>query len=58
MGQSASGKDRTCGHPLRRRMLYPLSYGGMREAGDENRTRVTCLEGRSFTIKLLPHKPV
>ena len=24
------------------------------EAGDENRTRVICLEGRSFTIKLLP----
>lgn len=25
------------------------------EAGDGNRTRVACLEGRSFTIKLLPH---
>ena len=24
-------------------------------AGDENRTRVTCLEGKGFTIKLHPH---
>lgn len=55
MRASTPGKDRTCDQLLRRQLLYPLSYGGKEErAGDENRTRVTCLEGRSFTIKLLP----
>jgi len=26
--KSAPGRDRTCDQPLRRRLLYPLSYGG------------------------------
>jgi hypothetical protein len=27
----------------------------LQQAGDENRTRVTCLEGKRSTIELLPH---
>jgi hypothetical protein len=30
---------------------YPLFFG----AGDENRTHVTCLEGKGSTIELHPH---
>ena len=29
-GGGTPGRDRTCDHPLRRRMLYPLSYWGVR----------------------------
>lgn len=28
IGKSAPGRTRTCGQALRRRLLYPLSYGG------------------------------
>ena len=28
----APGRNRTCDRPLRRRLLYPLSYGGLRSA--------------------------
>ena len=28
MEMSAPGRTRTCDQPLRRRLLYPLSYGG------------------------------
>ena len=30
-GGGTPGRDRTCDHPLRRRMLYPLSYWGVRQ---------------------------
>jgi hypothetical protein len=29
----ALGRNRTCDHPLRRRMLYPLSYEGRTDLG-------------------------
>ena len=38
---SAPGRDRTCDQPLRRRLLYPLSYGGSAHTLAECRNRWT-----------------
>lgn len=32
-GYGATGRGRTCGHLLRRQVLYPLSYGGIQTTG-------------------------
>ena len=51
------GWDRTNGQPLRRRLLYPLSYGGM-NMGRKRETRfelaTSNLEGWHSTTELLP----
>ena len=33
---STPGRDRTCDQPLRRRLLYPLSYGGNAQVSVSN----------------------
>ncbi len=41
--RSDLGRDRTCDHPLRRRMLYPLSYETVKRR-----------KGNSFPILFTP----
>lgn len=51
----APDRNRTCDPLLRRQLLYSAELRRHKTgAGDENRTRVTCLEGKRSTIELLP----
>ena len=62
VGWNTPGWNRTNGQPLRRRLLYPLSYGGRHEAKGKRETRfelaTSNLEGWHSTTELLPQTPL
>ena len=47
--ESARGRIRTCGLPLRRRLLYPLSYAGGQEPGTGIEPVTTSLQEKRST---------